>query len=90
MSFILQHVRPDNLQHWIRVNSPASSRNNPGDSWRAYLSANGGVGKTIYDMEQSFLAAGGFNIGTEHDRWNAKLAATSGRGGAEKARNFYK
>ena len=90
MSFILQVVRPDNLQNWIRVNAPGSFKATAGDSWRAYLSANGGTGKTLYDLEHSFLTAAAVATGPDHDRWNTKLTATTGKNGSEKARNFYK
>lgn len=90
MSFILQAVRPQNLQNWIKTNAAGSSKLTVVDSWIAYLSANGGSGKTVNDLEQSYLTAQAIGAGTLHDRWNAKLAATAGKNGHEKARNFYR
>jgi hypothetical protein len=89
MSFVLKTVRPDKLQNWIRVNAPGSLKSTAGDSWRAFLAANGGTGKTFHDLEQSYLTAQLIGAGTLHDRWNAKVAATSGKSCTEKLRTFF-
>jgi len=90
MSFILKTVPHDNLQHWIAVNAPGSITNNAGDSWRKYLANNGGTGKTMYDLETSFLAAQGQTSGTTADRWNGYLSAFAGKNPHEKAKNHYR
>lgn len=90
MSFILTAVSPANLQNWIAANAPASLKPTARQSWGAFLAANGGTGKTMYDLEHSYLTAQAIAAGTTYDRWNAKLAATGGKSGHEKARNFYK
>jgi hypothetical protein len=89
MSFILAAVTPSNLQNWIATNAPGSLKKTAGESWRAYLAANGGTGSTLYDMETSYLTAQAVGGGTMYDRWAAKLSATSGKAAHEKARNFY-
>lgn len=90
MSYILKVVRPANLQNWIATNAPASLKAHPKDSWRAYLSANGGTGQTLRDLEMSFLAAQGYTQGTLNDRWSAYNSAQTGSTTADKCRNRYK
>lgn len=90
MSIILLAVRPQNLQNYIKTNAAGSSKATVTDSWIAYLSANGGTGKTISDLEQSFLTAQAIGAGTLHDRWNAYLAAQPGKNAHEKARSLFK
>lgn len=89
-SFILTAVTPSNLQNWIAVNAPASLKKTARESWEAYLVANGGTGKTLYDLETSYLNGQAIGAGTLYDRWNAKLSAAAGKSGHEKARSFYK
>jgi RecA-family ATPase len=80
------------LQNWVRVNAAGSLKFAPEDSWRAYLAANGGTGKTIADMEMSFCIAAGATGKTLHDLWGSYLAGlgVAGAKARERARNRYK
>lgn len=80
------------LQNWIRVNAAGSLKGVPEDSWRAYLAANGGTGKTIADLEMSFCIAAGATGKTLHDLWASYMAGLGQAGGKieEKCRNKYK
>jgi RecA-family ATPase len=89
-SYIFNTVRPSAIQNWVAANAPGSLKKTPMESWRAYLVANGGVGKTIADLELSFLKAQGQTAGTMADQWSSYLTASSGKKGPEKARNNYK
>lgn len=73
---IFNFVKPAAVQNWIAVNAAGSLKATPGDSWRAYLAANGGTGATIGDMERNFLS--GSAGGTLYDKWQTYLAANGG------------
>lgn len=90
MSFILRSVRPENLQNWIKTNAAGSLKRTAEESWRAYLAANSGVGKTLHDLEGSFLTAQSATGKTNKEKWRSYLAGTSGTKSTEKARNRYK
>jgi hypothetical protein len=92
-SFILRTVRPDALQNWIRVNAVGSLQGVPKDSWKKYLAANSGTGKTYADLEMSFLIAAGATGKSQRDLWDDYLGRVIGQAGtrpAEKARARYK
>lgn len=80
------------LQNWIRVNAVGSLSTVPRDSWRKYLAANSGTGKTIADQEMSFLIAAGASGKTLHDLWTSYLTTlgVAGSKGKDKARNKFK
>lgn len=91
-SYILRSVRPSAIQNWIRVNAAGSLKGTPEDSLRAYFAANGGTGKTIADLEMSFLIAAGALGKTQHDLWTdylGRILSIAGTKGKEKARNRY-
>ena len=90
MSFIIKTARQSAIQSWIAANAPGSLRPSGTESWRAYLSANGGTGQSLRDLEFSFLAAQGASGGTLQDRWANYLNAQSGAKATEKARALYK
>lgn len=88
MSYVLRVVRPANLMNWIKTNAAGSVRGTPRDSWRAYLVAQGATGKTIGDMERSFVAA---QPGQKlSEKWANYAAAQLGTKGKEKIKNLYK
>lgn len=89
-SYILRVCRPSNVHNWVKVNAPSSLKGTPFDSWVAYLTANGGTGKTLHDLEQSFLTTQAVPAGRLAQRWASYLSATSGSKTAEKCRNNYK
>lgn len=91
-SYLLRTVRPSDLQNWIRVNAAGSLKSHPEDSLKAYFAANSGTGKTLADLEMSFLIAAGATGKTMHDLWLSYLAGL-GAGGTktkEKLRGRYK
>ena len=91
MSFVLTAVSPQNLMNWIKANDPTSVNGTVGDSWRKYLSTHGGVGKTLYDLETSYLTAQAIPAtGTLRDRWEKKLVGVSGKSAHEQARTYFK
>lgn len=90
MSFILQRVRPANIQAWIAVNAAGSLKNTATESWRAYLAANSGTGASISSLEKSFLSAAGSTQPTLHDAWGTYNSAQSGSQTNEKCRSKYK
>ena len=57
----MRRPRPSFIQKWIGDNSPDHQRGTPGDSWRAYLKANGGTGETRYDQEQAYMRINSLN-----------------------------
>lgn len=87
MSYILNTVRPANLQNWISVNSIPSIRATPRESWKAYLANNGAVGQSTSELEFSFLTAQPGN--TLADKWGSYLTAQAGDTTRQKARNLY-
>lgn len=91
-SFILNSVRPEALQNWIKTNAVGSLKSKATDSWRAYLIANSGTGKTLHDLESSFLIAAGATGKTLHDKWTSYLTTlgVAGGKGKDKARARYK
>lgn len=92
-SYILNALKNDLVNNWVKTNAAVSTKSRPADSWRAYLAANGGVGATLRDQEMAFLAAAGAVGGTLHDRWAdylGRVIGQSGNKGKEKARNRYK
>jgi phage terminase large subunit-like protein len=82
---IFAFVKPAAIQSWIAANAAGSLKQEPGDSWRAYLIANGGTGGTINDLEQSFLSASAG--GSPYDKWQTYLTANGG--GTGKSRDKY-
>lgn len=92
-SYILNSIKNDNLSNWVKTNAAGSVKQRPADSWRAYLAANGGVGSTLRDLEDSFLRTAGAVGLTMHDKWAdylGRVLLQSGGKGKEKARNRYK
>ena len=91
-SYILRTVRPMDLQNWIRLNAAGSLKGIPEDSLRAYYAANSGTGKTIADLEASFLIAAGATGKTLHDLWASYLSGLGQAGGKtkDKIRGRYK
>lgn len=92
-SFILNSLKNDLVNNWIKTNAAGSLKVKPQDSWRAYLAANGGTGSTLADQERNFLRAAGAVGGTLHDLWTdylGRVIGQSGTKGKEKARNRYK
>lgn len=85
---IFTFVKPNAIQKWIGTNAAGSLKDNPKDSWNAYLVANSGTGATQADREMAFLTAAGFTSGTLFDRWQGYLAANSG--GTGDARTKFK
>ena len=92
-SFILSSIKTSLLQSWIKTNAAGSVKGKPQDSWRAYLAANGGTGKTLHDQESAFLIAAGATGKTLHDKWSDYLGRIIGQAGGkptDKARARYK
>lgn len=90
MSLILRTVRPIDLQAWVAANAPASLKQTARESWRAFLSANGGTGQSLRDLEMSYLAGQGSSGTTLLDRWANNISAQSGSKIKEKIKNKYK
>lgn len=88
MSYITANVPSDQLMNFIKTNAAGSIRGTVGDSWRAYLVAQGATGQTLYDLEASYLVAQPGK--TLHDKWAAFNSAQGGSTGKEKARTRYK
>lgn len=59
MLLLFKTVRPDLLRAFIKSKNSAADTGTNGDAWRKYLSTNGGSGKTLADLERSFLATAG-------------------------------
>lgn len=75
---IFNFVKPSALQSWIATNAAGSLKTSPGDSWRAYLVAQGATGSTIGELERSFLSAQAG--GTLFDKFQTYIAANGGTG----------
>lgn len=73
---VFHFVKPSALQNWISVNAAGSLKQEPGDSWRAYLTAQAATGATISELERSFLSATG--SGSLLDRWSTWLGVNGG------------
>lgn len=83
---IFRYVKPSAVQNWISVNAAGSLKDRPGDSWRAYMLANGGSGQSFHDLEMTFLNAAGFTTGQIGTRWQNYLAANGGGTGDARAK----
>lgn len=89
-SYILRTVRPSDLQNWIKTNAVGSLKATARESWMAYLQANSGTGKTLHDLEATFLTGQAVSGSNNKEKWRAFLAGQSGAKTSEKARNKYK
>lgn len=50
---VIRKMRPSALMTFLEENSPSSIMGTPRDSWRKYLSSQGGTGQTNHDLESS-------------------------------------
>ena len=93
MSYVLRVVRPAQIQSWVAANAPGSLRPKGTESWRAYLTANGGTGRTMADREMAFLRTAGVTVGrTLGELWGnyTSVSATMGGKNKEKIRNLFR
>lgn len=88
MSYILKIVRPSNIQAWVAANAPGSLKRTGRESWAAYLQSQGATGKSLSELEYSFVSSQAGK--TLADKWAAKNSASSGTVCGEKQRNTYK
>lgn len=67
---VIRSQKLSRINEFLKNNSPTSLVGTTGDSWKKYLSANGGTGQTFHDLEKSYLAAQASGGGTLHDLWS--------------------
>lgn len=75
MSFVINQVKPEDVQNFCARNGGTTVSRNAAEVWAGFLAANGGTGTRLPELEATWLAVNGANGVRLPDLWGNFLKA---------------